>query len=67
VAARRPAGSGERFEQTQRWVRGRIVAALAAGEGVPQDIERARVEVALAGLVRDGLVVADERGTRLAS
>ncbi len=56
VARRRPAGTAERFQDTNRWVRGRIVAALAAGEPVPADIEAQRVRVALDGLVRDGLV-----------
>ncbi|MEP6955043.1 MAG: A/G-specific adenine glycosylase [Solirubrobacteraceae bacterium] len=45
-----------RFEDTNRWVRGRIVAALAAGEGLPQGIAPERLEPALDGLVRDGLV-----------
>jgi len=49
-------GAGERFEDSNRWVRGRVVAALANGEGLPADIAAARVERALAGLVRDGLV-----------
>jgi len=50
-AARR----AERFEDSNRWVRGRIVAALAAGEGLP-DVAPERLERALAGLVRDGLI-----------
>ena len=58
VAARRArrARPRERFEDTDRWVRGRVVAALAAGEGLPA-IPAARLEPALAGLERDGLVV----------
>jgi A/G-specific adenine glycosylase len=52
-AARRPA---ERFEDTNRWVRGRVVAALAAGEGLPADIAPERLERAVAGLLHDGLV-----------
>ena len=52
AARGRPA---ERFEDSNRWVRGRIVAALAAGEGLP-DIAPDRLERALAGLVRDGLI-----------
>jgi A/G-specific adenine glycosylase len=44
-----------RFEDSNRWVRGRIVAALAAGEGLP-DVPPERLERALAGLVRDGLI-----------
>jgi A/G-specific adenine glycosylase len=63
VAAR--AGSGVRFEETDRYARGRIVAALAAGEEVPSGLGGARTERALAGLVRDGLVVRDADGVRL--
>jgi len=47
----------ETFEDTDRYVRGRIVAALVAGEGLPDGFEPARLERALAGLERDGLVV----------
>jgi A/G-specific adenine glycosylase len=44
-----------RFEDTERWARGRVLAALLAGEEPPvQGERRAR---ALAGLERDGLVV----------
>jgi A/G-specific adenine glycosylase len=49
-------GGSERFEDTNRWVRGRVVAALAAGDGLPGDIAPERLERAVAGLVRDGLV-----------
>ena len=64
VSAGRPAapaasarrGASERFEDSNRWVRGRVVAALAKGEGLPADIAAERVERAVAGLVRDGLV-----------
>lgn len=66
VAPRAPAGTRERFEDSNRWVRGRIVAALAAGEGLPDGIAGERLEPALAGLVRDGLVVRDGAGARLA-
>jgi len=55
---------GERFEDSNRWVRGRIVAALAAGEGLP-DVAPERLERALAGLVRDGLVRPVEQGFTL--
>lgn len=55
-AARAPA---PRFEETDRWLRGRIVAALAAGDSPPAGIEPARLERALAGLARDGLVERD--------
>jgi A/G-specific adenine glycosylase len=52
---RRPARR-ERFEDSDRWARGRIVAALVAGEPPPAlaPARRARAE---AGLVRDGLAV----------
>ena len=66
VAPRAPAGSRERFEDSNRWVRGRIVAALAAGDGLPGGIAPERLEPALAGLVRDGLVVREGAGARLA-
>jgi A/G-specific adenine glycosylase len=46
----------ERFEDSNRWVRGRVVAALAAGEGVPRDVAPERIEPALQGLLRDGLI-----------
>jgi A/G-specific adenine glycosylase len=59
---RRPA---ERFEDTNRFVRGRVVAALAAGEGLPRDIAPERLERAVAGLVRDGLVRPVEGGFSL--
>jgi A/G-specific adenine glycosylase len=50
-----------RFEDTDRWARGRVVAALAAGEALPA-IEAGRLERALEGLIRDGLVQRDGRG-----
>ena len=53
-----------RFENTDRWVRGRVVAALAAGEGLPQ-VSEERLERALRGLVRDGLVQRDGDLVRL--
>ena len=56
TAARVAAAPRERFEDSDRWVRGRIVAALAAGEGLPAAIDPARLERALAALERDGLV-----------
>ncbi len=49
-------GPRERFEDTNRWVRGRVVAALAAGEGLPVDIAPDRLARAVEGLERDGLV-----------
>lgn len=67
VAPRAPAGTRERFEDSNRWVRGRIVAALAAGEALPAGIAAERLEPALEGLVRDGLVVRGAAGFRLAA
>jgi len=63
----RRGGSRERvrFEDTDRYVRGRVVAALAAGEGVPEGFEAERLERALAGLERDGLVVREAGAVRL--
>jgi A/G-specific adenine glycosylase len=51
-----------RFEDTDRYARGRVVAALAAGEGLPAGLDAERLERALAGLERDGLVVRDADG-----
>jgi A/G-specific adenine glycosylase len=59
VAARARGAPAPRFEETDRWLRGRIVAALAAGAELPAGIEPARLERALAGLERDGLVERD--------
>ena len=53
-----------RFEDTDRWVRGRVVAALAAGDELPA-VEPARLERALNGLVHDGLVQRDGGVVRL--
>ena len=67
VPARRrdPARPPVRFEDTNRWVRGRIVAALAAGRGVPDDVPAARLDPALAGLARDGLIEERDGAWRL--
>jgi A/G-specific adenine glycosylase len=51
-----PRRASERFEDSNRWVRGRVVAALAAGEGVPRDVAPERLDPALQGLLRDGLI-----------
>jgi len=64
VAAPRPARARERFEDTNRWVRGQVVAALAAGRPLPR-IEVARLAPALAGLERDGLIVQEAGAVRL--
>jgi A/G-specific adenine glycosylase len=48
------------FEQTDRFARGRVVAALVAGEPVPAVVERI-----LAGLERDGLITRANGRVRL--
>jgi A/G-specific adenine glycosylase len=68
VAPRGRAGDGvrrERFEDSNRWVRGRVVEALAAGTELPDGIELERLERAIEGLVRDGLVQRGVEGLRL--
>ncbi len=63
---RRAAGAGRaRFEETNRWVRGRVVAALAAGAELPADIAPERLRPAVDGLVRDGVVVRGPEGLSL--
>ena len=59
--ARRKADRRERFEDTDRWLRGRVVAALVAGAPLPA-ADPERMERILAGLERDGLVVRDAAG-----
>jgi len=61
----RRGGERVRFEDTDRYVRGRVVAALAAGEAVPNGFAPERLERALAGLERDGLVVREAGAVRL--
>jgi A/G-specific adenine glycosylase len=56
LPARRAPARGERFSDSNRWVRGRVVAALAAGRPVPGDIEPERLAHAIDGLLRDGLI-----------
>lgn len=63
--ARRAGAERVRFEETDRYVRGRIVAALAAGEVVPDGFASERLERALGGLERDGLVVREGTAVRL--
>jgi A/G-specific adenine glycosylase len=46
----------ERFEDSDRWARGRIVASLAAGEGLPDGIVGERLARVTTALERDGLV-----------
>lgn len=54
-----------RFEDTDRFVRGRVVAALVAGAALPGGFEPERLARALDGLERDGLVVRDGDAVRL--
>jgi A/G-specific adenine glycosylase len=53
----------ERFEDSDRWARGRIVAALLAGAPLPAGLTPERRERALAALERDGLVVRGRDGS----
>jgi A/G-specific adenine glycosylase len=66
VAQRAPSGTRERFESTNRWARGRVVAALAAGEGLPADVPARRLEVAVDGLLADGILERAGSSVRLA-
>jgi A/G-specific adenine glycosylase len=50
-----------RFEETDRYARGRVIAALLDGAALPA-LEPERLERALAGLARDGLIVRDAAG-----
>ncbi|HEV2786388.1 MAG TPA: A/G-specific adenine glycosylase, partial [Solirubrobacteraceae bacterium] len=59
AAPRVPRAAGSRFEDTDRWARGRVLAALAAGEGLPAQIAPERLARVVAALEREGLV---ERG-----
>jgi len=60
-APRRAARPRPRFEETDRFARGRVVAALLAGDPLPA-FPAERLERALAGLAADGLVVRDAAG-----
>jgi A/G-specific adenine glycosylase len=53
----------ERFEDSDRWARGRIVAALLEGGPLPSGLTPERRERALAALERDGLVVRGRDGS----
>ena len=65
-APARPAGSPRaRFEDTDRYVRGRIVAALADGAPLPAGIGAERLDRAVAALERDGLIVREGARLRL--
>jgi A/G-specific adenine glycosylase len=59
IPARGSAGRRERFEDSNRYVRGRVVEALASGTELPEGIELERLERAIASLVADGLVCRD--------
>jgi A/G-specific adenine glycosylase len=61
VAPRR--GRAVRFEDTDRWARGRVLAALLAGE--EPVVSGERLERAVAGLERDGLIVRAPDGSAL--
>jgi A/G-specific adenine glycosylase len=63
---RPPRRKGVPFEQTERYARGRVLAALAGREAWPAALEEERIERALDGLVRDGLVVVEGQRARLA-
>jgi A/G-specific adenine glycosylase len=60
VAPRRR--SHARFETTDRWARGRVVAALLEDGELPDALGGERLERVLAGLERDGLVVRGPSG-----
>ena len=60
-AARRARARRPRFEETDRYARGRILAALLAGAPLPA-LDGERLERALTGLARDGLIVRDAAG-----
>ena len=62
----KPRRKAQRFEDTNRFVRGRVIAALASGTPLP-DVGPARLEAALSGLERDGLVARGASGPQLAS
>jgi A/G-specific adenine glycosylase len=68
IAPRGRRGDGvvrERFEDSNRWVRGRVVEALASGTALPDGIELERLERAIDSLVRDGLVRRERDGLSL--
>jgi len=62
IAPRAARGTRVRFEDTDRYARGRVIAWLARGEALPDALGGERLERALAGLERDGLVVRDPSG-----
>jgi A/G-specific adenine glycosylase len=50
----------KKFEDTDRWARGRVIASLLQEKEIP--VQGERLERALAGLERDGLIVRDASG-----
>jgi A/G-specific adenine glycosylase len=54
-----------RFEDSDRYARGRVLAALAGREPWPEGLGDDRIERAMAGLERDGMVIRDAAGARL--
>ncbi len=70
IPERAPRGTRTRFEDTDRYVRGRIVAALTSGreldDALPGEIAAERIDRALDALVRDGLVVRTPDGPAIA-
>ena len=52
-----------RFEDTDRYARGRVIAALAAGNALPTHLGEERLERVLGALERDGLVIRAPDGT----
>ncbi|HET6447793.1 MAG TPA: A/G-specific adenine glycosylase [Conexibacter sp.] len=63
--ARRGVSDRVRFEESDRFVRGRVVAALVAGDLLPDGFAPERLERALVGLERDGLIVREAGAVRL--
>jgi A/G-specific adenine glycosylase len=61
----RPRPPRTRFRDTDRWLRGRIVAALVAGDPLPAGIDPERMARALTGLERDGLITSTDTGPHL--
>jgi A/G-specific adenine glycosylase len=53
---RAPRARRERFEDSDRYARGRVLAALVGREPWPEGLDQARVRRALEGLRHDGLV-----------
>jgi A/G-specific adenine glycosylase len=63
--ARPPRRPRVRFEETDRYARGRVLAALAGRERWPDGLGETRIERALAALERDGMVVREGARARL--